>query len=88
MHYISCIFFAQKSYSDALKAVLFVLTHILYILKVVEFQAIFYMFSLQQFIHSKYFHAQYSAFKMLKIELQDAFKYAYYIGTMRLTRTL
>lgn len=23
---------------------------------------------------------------MLKIELQDAFKYAYYIGTMRLTR--
>lgn len=30
----------------------------------------------------------YSAFKMLKIELQDAFKYAYYIGTMRLTRTL
>ena len=43
------------------------------------------MFSLQQFIHSKYFHAQYSAFKMLKIELQDAFKYAYYIGTMRLT---
>ena len=43
---INRIFFAQKSYSNDLKAVLFVLTHIVYMLKAVKFQADYYMFSL------------------------------------------
>lgn len=34
---ISRIFFVQKSYSNDLKAVLFVLTHIVYMLKVIKF---------------------------------------------------